>query len=109
MTAASEPSAFRDAQPIAWTYHRATARWAFNVEIADSPPSFPGRENPAAAWTALPAAQLPMIPLGDAITARLSCRMFRRDPVSLAGLAAVLHGCYGKLGNSIEGDTKYPD
>lgn len=87
---------FADDVPVAWTYHRGTARWLFNASAGgDSPPVLPGRENGALPWTPLPPAELPQLPLADALRARVSCRRFRTEPIGLAQVAAVLRASYG--------------
>lgn len=91
--------AFRDGQPAAWTFHRATCRWTYNV--LDAPPSrppLPGREDPLAALVALPdPTELPE-PLDGALRARLSCRAFVDEPVTLPQLATLLWSGYGVHG-----------
>ena len=87
---------FADDVPVAWTYHRGTARWLFNASAGgESPALVPGRENGGLAWTPLPPAELPDVPLADALRARVSCRRFLADPVGLDQLACVLRASYG--------------
>lgn len=87
---------FADDVPAAWTYHRSTARWLFNASAGgESPPVKPGRENGDLPFTALPAGELPTLPLAEALRARVSCRTFRPDALPLADLATVLRCGYG--------------
>lgn len=99
LTGVTGDPAFRDGQPAAWTFHRATCRWTYNV--LDAPPSrppLPGREDPRAALLALPdATELPQ-PLDGALRARLSCRAFVDQSVTLAQLATLLWSGYGVRG-----------
>ena len=70
--------------PVAWTYHRGTARWLFNASAGSGSPAREAPpENGGLAWTPLPPAELPDVPLADALRARVSCRRFLADPVGL--------------------------
>ncbi|MBK8445946.1 MAG: SagB/ThcOx family dehydrogenase [Micropruina sp.] len=87
---------FADAVPLAWTFHRGTARWLFNASAGgESPPVVPGRENGALPWTPLPTAELPAVTLSDAVQARVSCRRFLADPLTPAEVAVLLRAAYG--------------
>ncbi|MBK8459715.1 MAG: SagB/ThcOx family dehydrogenase [Micropruina sp.] len=86
---------FRSRTPIAWSYHRATARWQFNMGSATSPPVVVGREHGALPWTPLPPPAPFLGGLQEAIQERLSCRAFTPEPLSLAELAALLRFGYG--------------
>jgi SagB-type dehydrogenase family enzyme len=105
----SSPSAFRDNQPAAWTYHRVTARSSSSVEIGEAPACAPGREQPTAPWIALPDGDIPSIALCDAITSRLCCRTFCADSIALTDLGAVLRAGYGLLSYSSDGATALPE
>jgi SagB-type dehydrogenase family enzyme len=91
---------FRDQHPVAWAYHRNTSRWPFNMhdlnpqtrEVA------PFKEDPAADTVALPPPSLPVMPLGEAIARRASCRRFAAEPIGLGQLGGLLHMGYGLLG-----------
>ncbi len=87
---------FADDVPIAWTYHRGTARWLFNASAGgESPAVRPGREDGSLPWTPLPAG-VPVEPsLTDALRGRVSCRAFAVDPLTLAELATLLRASYG--------------
>lgn len=112
---------FADDTPAAWTYHRSTARWLFNASSGgESPPVVPGREDGSLPWTPLPPSAwpppglpqaglppatlpqnglretgLPEIGLRDVLRARVSCRRFRADAVSLPALSTLLSAGYG--------------
>ncbi|WP_152189449.1 SagB/ThcOx family dehydrogenase [Georgenia satyanarayanai] len=90
----SDPGVFRDHQPLAWTFHRGTARWVFTDTGGVSPPVQPGRESAGTPWTALPEAPRVTDSLSEVLGARVSCRSFRDEPVDLPRLAAVVRGCY---------------
>ena len=102
---------FADDTPAAWTYHRGTARWLFNASSGgESPPVVPGREDGSLPWTPLPPpaelgaglqgpalqrAGLQGFGLREVLRARVSCRRFRADAVSLPALSALLGAGYG--------------
>src|SRR2546425_3563322 len=93
-------AAFRDAYPIAWSFHANTSRWPFNTleprEVGWAGPFF--KEYPAAAAIQLlEPVELPLS-LGQAIARRLSCRDFTTAPVSLPQLGTLLHYAYGVHG-----------
>jgi SagB-type dehydrogenase family enzyme len=89
---------FRAGQPLAWTFHRGTARWMFNTpEVATGYP-LAGREHPGAPWRPLPPGVEPGMTLADAIEQRVSCRAFRDAPVTLDVVATLLRAGYGVLG-----------
>ncbi|PYG02195.1 SagB-type dehydrogenase domain-containing protein [Georgenia satyanarayanai] len=91
---ASDPGTFRDHQPLAWTFHRGTARWVFTDTGGVNPPVQPGREHAGAPWTALPDGPAVRRPLSQVLADRVSCRSFRDEPVDLPRLATLLRGCY---------------
>jgi SagB-type dehydrogenase family enzyme len=94
---------FRIGQPLAWTFHRGTARWVFNTPAITSPAPLPGRENPAARWTVLPS-PLPLTrPLGEVLAGRVSSRAFAPDGIGLVALSTILYWAYGMLGRSTSG------
>jgi len=87
---------FADDVPIAWSYHRATARWLFNASSGgESPPVRPGREDGGLPWTPLPDGVALQTSLAYALQARVSCRSFAADPLTLAEMATLLRTCYG--------------
>lgn len=95
-----ESVAFRTGQPIAWTFHRGTARWSFDVPPATASQPLAGRERPGAPWTPLP----PGIELATSLTAaiaqRVSCRTFTDAPLSLAELGTLCRLGYGVISRS---------
>lgn len=95
---ATDPNVFRDAQPVAWTFHRGTARWVFSHLTGLSPPPGPGRELPGAPWTPLPPGPRAEVPLADVLGRRVSCRAFTPEPLDLARLASLLRASYGMVG-----------
>jgi SagB-type dehydrogenase family enzyme len=91
-------STFRDGQPLAWTYHRGTARVLLETPETTAPHHGPGREDPTAPWIPLPAGVQINGSLAELIRERVSCRAFRDQPISLAELATLLRTGYGITG-----------
>lgn len=90
-----DDATFRTEQPLAWTYHRGTARWVFsNVTGVGNPPVGPGREHPDALWTPLPAGPAVTTGVSEVLRERVSCRAFAQTGLDLARLATLLRGCY---------------
>lgn len=91
---------FRKEHPIAWSYHRRTSRWPFNMHDLNAPtyetPRF--KEDLKAETIALPRPDLPEVSLSEAILGRLSCRQFLEEPIELRKLGNLLHAAYGVLG-----------
>lgn len=86
---------FREQQPVAWTFHRGTARWVFtDATGVGNPPVGPGREDPGAPWTPLPDGPAVSTGLSEVLQRRVSCRAFAETGLDLARLATVLRGCY---------------
>jgi SagB-type dehydrogenase family enzyme len=94
-----DPALFRST-PLAWTFHRGTARWMFSPLSPAAPPLLPGREHPRARWFPLPPSTASDLPLQAAIDRRVSCRAFTPDGVPLPALAALVRGAYGVTGHS---------
>ena len=90
-----EQHVWRAAEPLAWSFHRGTARWMFNAVGGESPPMLPGRERPGAGFVPLPSAHEPSGSLGEVIRGRVSCRRFADTPVALPDLATMLRHSYG--------------
>lgn len=94
---------FRDDHPAAWTYHRHTSRWLYNLhglnEQTHETPTF--KEDFSATTLELPAPVPPRTPLGDLMRHRASCRDFAPVPVPLETLSSLLYWAYGCL-NTIE-------
>lgn len=91
---------FREKHPIAWSYHRQTSRWPFNMHGLNAPdyetPAF--KEDLNSDIIDLPEPSLPALALGEAIHARISCRRFSDIPLELNELGSLLHAAYGILG-----------
>ncbi|HET6988741.1 MAG TPA: SagB/ThcOx family dehydrogenase [Kribbella sp.] len=98
-----EPTTFRNDHPLAWTYHRGTARMQPETSQATSPRPGPGREDPTAPWIRLPPGVPVRASLTDVVRERLSCRAFRDQPVHLAELATLLRIGYGVTGVTEDG------
>ncbi|MGY4771206.1 SagB/ThcOx family dehydrogenase [Kribbella sp. CWNU-51] len=100
---------FRSGQPLAWTYHRGSARVVFETPETITPHHGPGREDPTAPWIPLP----PGVPvsgsLAELIRERISCRAFRDQPISLAELATLLRTGYGITGVTESGSQQIVD
>lgn len=92
---------FREKHPIAWSYHRHTSRWPFNMHGLNPPDceTAPFKEDLDAKTLDLPEPSLPELSLGEAIRTRLSCRRFLDSPMELADLGSLLHAAYGVLGS----------
>ena len=90
---------FRKDHPVAWSYHRQTSRWPFNMHDLNAPtyetPRF--KENPEAETIALPRPTLPEMSLREVIPLRFSCRQFATEPIELRDLGNLLHSAYGVL------------
>ena len=96
----SQASAFRDGQPLAWMFHRSTARWLFSHPSGSSGQLLQGREHPAAPWTALPPGDQLDMGLAAVLDQRVSCRAFDDQPLSMASVATILRNAYGTQGRS---------
>jgi SagB-type dehydrogenase family enzyme len=93
---------FRDDHPLAWTYHRNTCRWPFNMHGLNVPRSSMAafKEHPGAPLIPLPPPDALTTPLGDVMVMRQSCRRFLPEAISLASLGTVLRLTYGVLGEA---------
>ena len=82
---------------LAWTFHRNTCCWPHQMGVPT--PSTVGiaafKEYPNAPLIPLPAADIPPLPLRQAIQTRQSCREFAARALPLADLATLLHAGYG--------------
>lgn len=95
----SEEPAFSRRHPVAWTYHRGTARYPFNMH-ALNPPMYeepPFKELLEGELLALPEPELPDASLATVVAGRSSCRQFADRPLSLSKLGSLLHAGYGVL------------
>ena len=90
---------FRHDHPIAWTYHRHTSRWPFNMHGLNEPTreTPPFKEDFDAPCVDLEPPRLPAIPLAEALAQRSSCRRFAPKPIALSQLGSALHAGYGVL------------
>ena len=102
---------FRKTSPLAWTFHRNTSRWPYNMrampdtqgQVLPSPykeyfnvPVFP-----------LPDSQFPPTTLQQAIAERRSCRRFSSVPLKTLELATLLKAAYGIEGRIFFGDQEF--
>jgi SagB-type dehydrogenase family enzyme len=103
-------NAFRDAQPLAWLYHRNTCRWIFNtLESGDEVHTpQPPKEHPEAPTLRLPRL-LPDDDFGILLANRATCRAFKESALTLEDLAMVLHAAYGVVDTSEMGPLEFPD
>ncbi|TCC42905.1 SagB/ThcOx family dehydrogenase [Kribbella capetownensis] len=88
-------TAFRTAQPLAWTFHRGTVRRRSDNPQVLQPRPEPGREDPSAPWIRLPPGLRVAAPLADLVRGRVSCRVFRDELIGFAELATLLRAGYG--------------
>jgi SagB-type dehydrogenase family enzyme len=87
---------FAERAPFAWSFHRASARWPFNMlgtDVDETPE--PGREIPGARFVPLPPPELPAIGLEAAMSRRASGRDFGPEPLGLGALGTLLHWASG--------------
>ena len=93
---------FRQMFPIAWAFHRNTSIPPYRLggpgALFPKEPVPPLKEYATAELVPLPSPGELKTPLGAAIQARLSCRQFEDQPLSLATLATMLHASYGIQG-----------
>ncbi|HEY0739203.1 MAG TPA: SagB/ThcOx family dehydrogenase [Herpetosiphonaceae bacterium] len=100
---------FRDKYPLAWTFHRNTSRWPFNMQPPreQTEPEAQFKEYLSAPLFPLPEPQPPMISLGEAITRRCSCRRFSAAPMSLPALSTLLKLAYGVQDQVLLGEQEF--
>lgn len=85
----------------AWTFHRASSRWPFNMlspDVDESPE--PGKEDPALEYLPLDEPMPLVTGLGAAIAARHSCREFSAAAVTKGDLGVLLHHALGVVGTT---------
>jgi SagB-type dehydrogenase family enzyme len=103
---------FRDDHELAWTFHRNTSRWPFNMHGLNSPAEQTARfeEHLDAPTLALPPAALPRVGFDALIEQRHSCRQLEAAALSLLQLGTLLRAGYGVLGesNSFDGFLERP-
>ena len=107
MTLPSEPPAFREGQPLAWTFHRNTSRWLHNALLTDTYTPVPEapKESPDAPWRRLP--DVADTQYAASLRARLSCRTFAPAGVGLDQLSELLWAAYGVTGRSQLGALEF--
>jgi SagB-type dehydrogenase family enzyme len=90
---------FRHNHPIAWSYHRRTSRWPFNIHGLNTPTreTPPFKEDFEALTVDLGTPALPDGRLREVLLGRSSCRCFAAEPMERSDLANLLHGAYGVL------------
>jgi SagB-type dehydrogenase family enzyme len=90
---------FRRDHPLAWTYHRGTSRWPFNMHGLNAPthetPLF--KEDEEAESVSLDAPELPAATLEAVLRRRCSCRRFAPQDIEGRDLGNLLHSAYGVL------------
>lgn len=101
------PPTLRSHAPAAWTFHRASARFAFNLLSPDADESAePGKEDPLLRYRPLAAPASVRKDLESAIAGRYSCRDFSNEHVSEAEVSALLHHSLGALGTTLFGRSE---
>ena len=100
---------FRSLYPLAWTFHKNTSRWIYNLQ---SPPDTasteaPLKEYPHAPLLPLPEGRRTEVSLLDAIGSRFSCRQFVDLPLELADLSTLLRHAYGCEGRVFLGELEF--
>lgn len=100
---------FREKYPLAWTFHRNTSRWPFNMQPLreQTEPEAPFKEYLSAPLFPLPEPQPPTISLGEAITRRASCRRFSATPMPLPALSTLLKLAYGVQDQVFVGEQEF--
>jgi SagB-type dehydrogenase family enzyme len=93
---------FRSRNEQAWTYHRNTCRWPFNIHALNTPIARESafKEHLDAPTVELPKAKAPNVGLSETLARRHSCRQFSDEPISLEQLGVLLRTGYGVLGES---------
>ncbi len=90
---------FRVDHPLAWTFHRGTSRWTFNMHGLNTPthdtPLF--KENLAAQTIELETPAIPQATFEQLVRRRSSCRQFQSSGIDRADLGTILHAAYGVL------------
>jgi len=100
---------FRSLYPLAWTFHKNTCRWIYNLQ---SPPDTasteaPLKEYPHSPLLSLPEGRRSEVSLLEAIAARFSCRRFVDRPLELADLSTLLRSAYGCAGRVFLGELEF--
>jgi SagB-type dehydrogenase family enzyme len=100
---------FRDRHRVAWTFHRNTSRWPFNMRaLPDSPaPEASFKEYLRSPALSLPSPRPPDVALGRVLDARRSCRRFTDAGLTQLDLATLLATAYGVRGRLVLGDLEF--
>ena len=90
---------FRADHPLAWTFHRGTSRWTFNIHGLNTPThdTPPFKENLDARTIELEAPAIPRATFEDVLRRRSSCRQFRSEAIERSDVGTILHAAYGVL------------
>lgn len=106
----TDAAPFRDAQPLAWLFHRNTSRWVFNTpDTGDERHTpRPAKEYPSASVVDLPVERA-SADLAELLEDRASCRAFLEDGIALEQLGSVLYSAYGAVALSELGPLELVD
>ncbi len=108
MTRVLPSPAFRERAPLAWSYHRATCRWAYNAaHEADDRPE-PPEEHLGADFLPLPPPAEPRASLEGLLSDRFSCRAFDDVPLDEKDIATLAALAYGTFGHTSVGAVGLP-
>jgi SagB-type dehydrogenase family enzyme len=91
----SDDAGWRSSHRLAWSFHWSSAGTSTAGEGRASTAPRPGREDPLAEWTPLPASLRLELSLSGAVARRVSCRSLVPGIVDLATLATLLRIGYG--------------
>jgi SagB-type dehydrogenase family enzyme len=106
----SEGGSFAARFPLAWSYHRNTSRWPFNMHGLNETGEAPAfKELLGAPLTELPEPSLPERPLAGLLRERQSCRSFSGSALPLVALSSLLHAGYGITGRAALGGGEFLD
>ncbi len=105
---------FRDGQPLAWLFHRNTARWLHNTldPVDPANPPSPAKEYPLAPFHSLK--EVPSVdtwphPLADLLSNRVTCRTFADTALEAEQLGRLLWAGYGIVSQSTLGALEFLD
>jgi SagB-type dehydrogenase family enzyme len=104
----TDDRSFREGQPAAWMFHRATCRWVHNT---GEPPGvhlqLASKEDLDVDLVRLPTPGQLDMPLGRSIAERVSTRSFAVDPLRLEHMSTVLQAGYGVVGRTLFGQVEF--
>ena len=104
----TDDASFRDGQPVAWMFHRATCRWVHNtVEPPGVHLQQASKEDLDVELVQLPPPAPLDTPLGGAIAERVSTRSFAVDPLTLEQASTILQAGYGIVGRTLFGQVEF--